>query len=222
MNFLLRNTKGQLVKNTVEDLITTLKHKGISSKNVLEAIRKIPRSLFVNPEDTGAAYEDHPLSIGYDQVISQPYLVARMTEELLKGKSMLKVLEIGTGSGYQAAVLSQLVKEIYSIERIKPLYETAKLRLKKLNIKNVRVIYGDGSNGWPEQAPYDGIIVTAAANKAPNALLEQLVDGGKMIIPLGNSYQQNLYVITKKGDLYEEHKFDPVLFVPLLTGKRED
>ncbi|KTD20068.1 protein-L-isoaspartate-O-methyltransferase [Legionella lansingensis] len=205
---------------TPDDLIQILRSKGIHSENVLTAIRHTPRHLFINPEDHAVAYEDHPLSIGYDQVITQPYLVARMTEEIMKGKNVKKVLEIGTGSGYQAAVLAQLVDQVYSIERIKALYTTAKLRFKKLKILNVKLAYGDGSNGWPEYAPFNGIIVTAAIDEPPTSLLEQLADGGRMVIPLGDRYLQRLYTIVRQGNNYEQHAMDSVSFVPLLPGER--
>jgi len=200
-----------------DNLINLLQHEGIRSKPVLTAMRLVPRHLFVNPAYEEMAYNNHPLPIGYQQTISQPYVVARMTEEIMRGKQVKRVLEIGTGSGYQAAVLSHLVDDVYSIERIKPLFDAAQARFAVLNITNVYLAYGDGSHGWPENAPFDGIIVTAAALEPPEQLLQQLAEGGRMIIPLGRDYQV-LYSITRQGNQYKSNALCAVAFVPLLSG----
>jgi len=158
------------------------------------------------------------IPIEHQQTISQPYIVARMTEALHLTGSMDKVLEIGGGSGYQAAILSELAKEVYSVERIRALYEQAKMRLQKLNIKNVKFYYGDGYLGWEEHAPYDAIIVTAATKTLPNTLIEQLKVGGRMIIPVGEFYNQQLLLVTKTSCGLDQQTLDPVRFVPLLPG----
>ena len=182
-----------------EALINLLIARGIKSDAVLNAIRATPRHLFVKPEYRIMAYADQPLSIDYRQVITQPYLVALMTEALLSGpKVMNKVLEIGTGSGYQAAVLAKLVNEVYTIERIKPLSTEAKARLENSHLDNVHVRYGDGNKGWPEHAPYDGIIVTAATDKIPPIYLEQLAEGGKLVIPPYSLLQSEMSHLQRK------------------------
>lgn len=200
-------------------LIRTLMSKGIQSQTVLDAIAKVPRHLFVPPELTDQAYFDGPLPIGHGQVISQPYVVARMTECLLANTNVRKVLEIGTGSGYQAAVLAELVETVYSIERIKTLYETANKRLENLHFDNVILHYGDGIKGWPEHAPYDGIIVTAGIDVVPLRLLEQLRVGARLVIPIGGAYGQYIDVITRTEEGFQTESYDAVRFVPLLSGK---
>ncbi|MCK5383101.1 MAG: protein-L-isoaspartate(D-aspartate) O-methyltransferase, partial [Gammaproteobacteria bacterium] len=165
------------------------------------------------------AYEDTALPIGYNQTISQPYIVAAMTDLIISGQPQ-KVLEIGTGSGYQAAVLAPLVSKVYTVERIKPLAEQARQRFRKLGLRNVRASYSDGTEGLPEFAPYDAIITTAAAEKIPQALLEQLSpDGGRLVIPVGGYDRQVLTLVTRNGDTFEKADLDPVIFVPLLTGQ---
>jgi protein-L-isoaspartate(D-aspartate) O-methyltransferase len=204
----------------LDNLIQILRDKGIHSETVLAALGKVPRHLFVHANQLDIAYLDQPLPIGYQQVITQPYLVAKMTEEVMKTNHVKKVLEIGTGSGYQAAVLAQLVEKVYSIERIKPLYEAAKLRLQELKITNVKLSYGDGNYGWPSYAPFDGIVVTAATEEPPVPLLEQLANNGRMVIPLGKrGGQHRLYSIIRHGNQFERSLLDFVLFVPLLPGK---
>lgn len=201
---------------TIEQLVQGLKNKGITNHKVLQAIRQVPRHLFLDESYQQAAYDDQALPIECQQTISQPYIVARMTELLLPGKTCKKILEIGTGSGYQAAILAQLVPEVYSVERIYDLYISAKAKLGQLKISNVMLKFADGYSGWPEYKPYDGIIVTAASHIIPRALLEQLTDGGRLIIPVGNENSQVLKVITKQHPSYKVEDFEPVIFVPLL------
>jgi len=196
----------------------------VRDARVLAAMRSIPRHEFVPADERSHAYEDHPLRIGYGQTISQPYIVAIMTE-LAALKPEHRVLEVGTGSGYQAAVLSPLVKEVYTIEIVRLLGESARERLARLGYKNVEVRVGDGYNGWPEKAPFDAIVVTAGAPHVPPALVEQLKPGGRMVIPLGeSSYSQNLVVVHKgKGprDVRME-TIMPVMFVPLTGGPKKN
>ena len=197
--------------------------QAVQDPRVLDSMRKTPRHSFVPAELVVQAYDDRPLPIGYGQTISQPYIVAKMTE-LLEPKGGHHVLEIGTGSGYQAAVLSPLVAEVYSIEIIEPLGTAARRRLDTLGYKNVEVRVGDGYFGWPEKGPFDGIIVTAAANHIPPPLVEQLKPGGRMVIPVGNPFQtQTLMLVTKgsKGphDL-QVRNLMPVAFVPLVGGPK--
>ena len=192
---------------------------------VLDSLRKTPRHRFVSAELVPYAYDDRPLPIGYGQTISQPYLVARMTE-LLEPKAAHRILEIGTGSGYQAAVLSPLVAQVYTIEIIEPLGNAAGQRLSALGYKNVEVRVGDGYYGWPEHAPFDGIIVTAAAEHVPPPLIEQLKPGGRMVIPVGNPFQPQMLVLVTKGskgprDL-QVRNLMPVAFVPLTGGAKSN
>ncbi len=198
-----------------------IKGRGIKDKNVLDVMGKIPRHLFVDESLRDRAYGDYPLPIGEGQTISQPYVVALMTESL-KLKSADRVLEIGTGSGYQAAVLAGMVKEVYTIEIKKGLADKAERRLKQLGYRNVRVRYGDGYFGWAEYAPFDAVIVTASANHIPPPLIKQLKEGGRLVIPLGSTvYYQVLTLATKdKGEVYLE-QMDPVAFVPM-TGKAQE
>lgn len=190
---------------------------------VLDSMRKTPRHRFVPGELQSNAYDDQPLPIGYGQTISQPYLVARMTE-LLEPKSEQCVLEIGTGSGYQAAVLSPLVAHVYTIEIIEPLGNSARQRLASLGYNNVEVRVGDGYFGWSERAPFDGIIVTAAANHIPPTLIEQLKPGGRMVIPVGGPFEPQMLVLVTKGSKgprdIEVRSLMPVAFVPLTGGPR--
>lgn len=193
--------------------------RGISDKSVLDAMRKVPRHEFVPPEFREFAYDDHPLPIGKEQTISQPYIVALMTELLqLRGKKEEKVLEIGTGSGYQAAVLAEIVGEVYTIEILEPLTLRAQETLERLGYKNVKVKTGDGFFGWPENAPFDAIVVTCASEKVPDPLIKQLKPGGRLIIPIGPSFSvQNLIAVTKDkyGNIKSENII-PVRFVPML------
>lgn len=202
-------------------LIEKLKTQGIHSTAVLSAIEKVPREMFVQPVFQNDAYENYPLPIGHEQTISQPYVVARMTEILLNTPTPVqKVLEIGTGSGYQAAILSQLVPEVYSIERIEPLLIDANARFEALGYSNIHTLFGDGHQGWPEKAPFDAIIVTAATESPPSALLEQLAESGRLLLPIGPpGHSQQLQLIIRKGKTFDYENYDPVIFVPLLTGR---
>jgi len=202
-----------------ESMVTEqIQRRGISDKLVLSAMRKVPRHEFVPDDMKPYAYEDSPLPIGEKQTISQPYIVALMTELLgLKGGE--KVLEIGTGSGYQAAILAEIAKEVYTIEIIKYLADSADERLHRLGYKNVTVKYGDGYQGWKEHAPFDGIIVTAAPDHIPQPLVDQLKIGGKMVIPVGDTFQE-LKLIIKKDENVTEKSIVPVRFVPM-TGEAQ-
>lgn len=192
--------------------------RGISDKNTLKAMQTVPRHLFVPEEYRDDAYEDRPLPINYGQTISQPYIVAYMTELLHVGAGDT-VLEIGTGSGYQAAVLAEFVDKVYTIEIVKELGLSAKARLKALNYHNVEVKIGDGYNGWKEHGPYDGIVVTAAVEHIPLPLIEQLKDGGRMIIPVGSPHSvQNLMLVTKSGKVITKSLM-LVRFVPFTRKK---
>lgn len=195
----------------VEQLIP----RGIKDRNVLDAFRKIERQRFIPEELRESAYADFPIPIGKGQTISQPYIVALMTESLnLSGKE--KILEIGTGSGYQTAILCELAKEVFSIERFDSLAETAKALLNELGYNNIRIKTGDGTLGWKEQAPFDGILVAAATPKVPEALLEQLNENGRLIIPLGESFSQILTLIEKKNNKFEKTEICGCVFVPLI------
>ena len=197
-----------------------IKGRGIRDRKVLEAMGKVPRHLFVGVLQKGQAYGDHPLPIGEGQTISQPYVVALMTEAL-RLKPTDRVLEIGTGSGYQAAVLAELVQEVYSIEIRKPLADMAEKRLRELGYRNVEVKYGDGYFGWPEHAPFDAIIITAAANHIPPPLIRQLKEGGRLILPLGSTtFSQTLTLVTKKGGELTVEELGAVAFVPM-TGEAQ-
>jgi protein-L-isoaspartate(D-aspartate) O-methyltransferase len=190
--------------------------RGVKDARTLDAMRKVPRHLFVPAGLASEAYADHPLPIGHRQTISQPYIVAFMTEALhLKGGET--VLEVGTGSGYQAAVLAEIVARVYTIEIVTPLAEESRERLKRLGYDNVQVRAGDGYQGWPEAAPFDAIIVTAAAPRIPEPLKQQLRDGGRLILPVGDSWQE-LVVVTRRGERYDEERILPVRFVPM-TGE---
>jgi protein-L-isoaspartate(D-aspartate) O-methyltransferase len=190
--------------------------RGIKDERVLEAMRKVPRHLFVPENLRGSAYHDGPLSIGEGQTISQPYMVALMTECLgLKGGE--KVLEIGTGSGYQTAVLAELAEHVYSIERVPILLEKAQQVLTDLGYETITFFKeGDGTFGWPEESPFDGIIVTAGAPDISPILVQQLNDGGVLVVPVGSRYSQTLYKVTKKGDMIEKEERTLCVFVPLI------
>ncbi len=191
-----------------------LKGRDITDEKVLSSMAKVKRHLFVPAESRAWAHEDRPLPIGYGQTISQPYIVAYMTQaaQLKEGD---KVLEVGTGSGYQAAILAEIVKEVYTIEILPELAQTAKARLKQLSYSNIQVIVGDGYKGWPQAAPYDAIIVTAAPTQIPQELIRQLKEGGRMIIPIG-SFEQELLRITKTKDGFKEERLLSVHFVPMI------
>ncbi|WP_252180070.1 protein-L-isoaspartate(D-aspartate) O-methyltransferase [Endozoicomonas sp. 4G] len=210
---------GMTSRRTRDRLINRLAAQGIDSVEVLEVIRKTPRHLFVDEALSHRAYEDTALPIGFGQTLSQPYIVARMTEALMAAGPLDRVLEVGTGSGYQTAILSPLVKKIYSVERIKPLYERAKKRLKTLSIHNAQFKLSDGGMGWSVMSPFDGIIVTAAPDQVPEELLQQLSeDNGRLIIPVGGRGVQDLWLITRHGDVFKREVLEAVRFVPLLDG----
>ncbi len=194
---------------------TQIAARGITDERVLEAMRKVPRHLFVEEALRDQAYADHPLPIGEGQTISQPYIVALMTEALeLKGDE--KVLEIGTGSGYQTAILAELARWVYSIERYPRLLERARQVLEALGYHNVILRLGDGTKGWPEAAPFDAIIVTAAGPRVPEPLLEQLAEGGRLVMPVGDEWSQYLVKVVKKGGKFHRQTLEPVRFVKLV------
>ena len=209
---------GMTSARTRDRLVRRLIEQGIRSEAVLEQIRNVPRHLFVDEALASRAYEDTALPIGHGQTISQPFVVARMTEALLDGFSGEKVLEIGTGCGYQTVVLAPLVKRIYSVERISELLRKTRQRLRDLNIYNVQFRPGDGWQGWPKYAPYDGIIVAAAASRLPEKLLDQLAPGGRLIMPVGPSGRQELTLVTRRDDHFEQQSLGAVSFVPLVPG----
>jgi protein-L-isoaspartate(D-aspartate) O-methyltransferase len=209
---------GMTSARTRERLVTRLRESGIADSQVLDRVRSVPRHLFVDEALASRAYEDTALPLGHGQTISQPYIVARMTEALIEGGAPRKVLEIGTGCGYQTAILAPLVVTLYSVERIVALQQRARKVLRDLKIRNVHMRHGDGFEGWPAYAPYDGIIVAAAAHSVPPALLEQLAPGGRMVLPVGPEREQQLMRITRRGDTFEREALGPVTFVPLLAG----
>jgi protein-L-isoaspartate(D-aspartate) O-methyltransferase len=209
---------GMTSARTRDRLIQRLQEQGITNLVVLDRIRNLPRHIFVDEALASRAYEDTSLPIGFSQTISQPYIVARMTEALLEGGPLAKVLEIGTGCGYQTAVLAPLVGRICSVERIGGLQERARLRLKELGIKNVRFRHGDGADGWKAQAPFDGILVAAAPLHVPEALIAQLAIGGRLIVPAGPEGQQQLLRIVRRDQGIERKVLGPVSFVPLVGG----
>ncbi len=193
--------------------------RGVTDSRVIQALQNVPRHVFVPDAEREQAYEDHPLPIGFEQTISQPYIVAFMTEAL-RLQPHERVLEIGTGSGYQAAILSQLVNKVFSIEIVEPLAERANKAIQKLGMTNVVVQAGDGYQGWPEEAPFDAIILTAAPEHIPQPLLDQLAIGGRLILPLG-SHVQKLILLTRAPDGWQKEELLPVAFVPM-TGEAEN
>jgi protein-L-isoaspartate(D-aspartate) O-methyltransferase len=209
---------GMTSARTRDRLVQRLREQGITDPVVLDRIRNVPRHIFVDEALGTRAYEDTALPIGFGQTISQPYIVARMTEALLAAGPLSKVLEVGTGCGYQTAVLAPLVGKIYSIERIEPLYLRAKLRLDELELRNVRLKHGDGTQGWKSIAPFDGILVAAAPVAVPEALFKQLRVGGRLIVPVGAEGQQELIRFTRKENRIERQSLGSVAFVPLLAG----
>jgi protein-L-isoaspartate(D-aspartate) O-methyltransferase len=210
---------GMTSARTRERLIQRLREQGIGNPRVLDQIRNVPRHLFVDEALATRAYEDTALPIGHGQTISQPYIVARMTEALLDGaRTPGKVLEIGTGCGYQTTVLSPLVRFVYSIERISALLDRARVRFRELGVRNVHLRHGDGFQGWPAHAPYDGILMAAAPLAIPEALFEQLAPGGRLIAPVGPEGRQQLVRVTRRKDDLQMEKLGLVSFVPLLKG----
>jgi len=212
---------GMTSSRTRERMINRLMEQGIRSNKVLDVIRNTPRHIFMDEALASRAYEDTALPIGYNQTISQPYIVAKMTELLLASSGRLeKVLEIGTGCGYQTAILAQLVNHVYSVERIAPLQKKAKDRLWGLKLKNVSYLHSDGGWGWLDHAPYDGILVAAAPPEIPEMLLQQMAVGGVMVIPIGKGSSQQLQRVTRTEGGYEVERLEPVVFVPFLSGRK--
>ena len=211
---------GMTSLRTRERMVKRLSEQGIHNEKILEIMRDTPRHIFMDEALSSRAYEDTALPIGYNQTISQPYIVAKMTELLLGASSHLgKVLEIGTGCGYQTAVLAQLVDHVYTIERILPLQRKAKSHLWDIKLKNISYLYSDGNLGWPDYAPFDGILASAAPAEIPAQLLQQLAIGGVMIIPIGKNGQQILQRVTRRTSGYDIEKLEAVTFVPFLSGK---
>lgn len=209
---------GMTSARTRDRLVERLRSRGIRSEVVLGQIRNVPRHLFVDEALASRAYEDTALPIGHGQTISQPYVVAQMTEALLEGFEGETVLEIGTGCGYQTAILAPLVKKVYSVERIPELLRKTRRRLRELGIYNVQFRPGDGWQGWPKYAPYDGIIVAAAAPELPAKLLEQLAPGGRLVMPVGPPGRQQLTLVVRRRDHFEQRPLGGVSFVPLVHG----
>jgi protein-L-isoaspartate(D-aspartate) O-methyltransferase len=204
-------------QRTRERLIQRLMDQGITHFEVLEAIRSVPRHLFVDEALAHRSYEDTALPIGYGQTLSQPYMVARMSELALAQSRPAKVLELGSGSGYQTAILAALVGEICAVERIKPLLERARKQLRMLKIRNVRLRHGDGLEGWSSEAPFDLILGAAAPEQIPAALLEQLAPGGRLILPVGGR-RQTLTIVTATQEGFVEEAIEEVNFVPMISG----
>ena len=208
---------GMTSQRTRTRMIDRLREQGIRDEHVLAAIAAVPRHVFVEEALASRAYEDTALPLGFSQTISQPYIVARMIEVLRSGRELGKTLEIGAGCGYQAAVLAQLTDEVYAVERIEPLLAKAKLNMRAFQQFKVRLKHADGNLGLPEAAPFDTIIVAAAALRVPNALLQQLALGGRMLLPLGAG-DQYLLLVERRAEGYVETRLDSVRFVPLLSG----
>ncbi len=211
---------GMTSARTRERLIQRLREQGIANEQVLERIRSVPRHLFVDEALASRAYEDTALPIGFGQTISQPYVVARMTALLIEGGPLRKALEIGTGCGYQTAVLAPMVGQLFSIERIDALMRRARERMRLLNLYQVRLRLADGWKGWPSEAPFDGILAAAAAPSLPESLLQQLADGGRLIMPVGAGRGQRLLRVTRRGSVFEQESLDGVSFVPMIEGVR--
>jgi protein-L-isoaspartate(D-aspartate) O-methyltransferase len=209
---------GMTSQGTRDRLVKILREEGIKDERVLKAITQVPRHEFVDEALSSRAYENTALPIGQSQTISQPWIVARMTEALLDGGNPEKVLEVGTGSGYQAAILSHLVPMVFTVERIDELLKLARRRFHNLRLNNIYIRYADGHLGWPSQAPFDGIMVTAASQSVPQELLDQLAVGGTLVIPVEKSGQQRLMAVRRTGDGFEETDLGAVVFVPLLSG----
>ena len=208
---------GMTSQRTRDRLVRRLKDHGIRDQRVLDVIGATPRHIFIDEALAHRAYEDTALPIGHGQTISQPFIVALMTQTLLE-RPRDRVLEVGTGSGYQTAVLAALVKQVYSVERIQALIDRARERFRAMHLRNIRLRFDDGNLGWPEYAPFDGIIVTAAARSVPDALVAQLAVGGRMVIPVGEASAQRLRVIDNTPDGLREENLEYVRFVPLLRG----
>ena len=216
---------GLTSRRTRERLVAHLKTSGIADEEVLDVIATVPRHIFVDEAIAHRAYEDNALPIGHGQTISQPYVVARMTAALLgslrrAGRVPRRVLEIGTGSGYQTAVLASLVETVFSVERIRDLLERARTRLRAMDVRNVRLRHDDGNLGWASEAPFDAVLVTAGASHVPDALMEQLRDGSPLVIPVGRGDVQQLKLLEREGDAWRQQTLEDVRFVPLVPGTR--
>ncbi len=210
---------GMTSQRTRDRLVELLARQGIEEPRVLEAVRTVPRHLFVDEALESRAYDNTPLPIGHGQTISQPWVVARMTELLLEHGVPGRVLEVGTGSGYQAAILAQIVPEVYSVERVGALIPAVRQRFRDLGYRNVMIRHGDGYEGWPEYAPYEGIIVTAAPERVPEALLGQLAEGGRLVAPVGGPGGQDLRVVEHRDGAFHQSTISAVSFVPMLRGR---
>jgi len=209
---------GMTSQRTRLRMIDRLRGQGIRDEVVLAALSEVPRHLFIDEALASRAYDDFALPLGFGQTISNPYIVARMTELARGGGALGKVLEIGTGCGYQTAVLARMAKEVYSIERLAPLLAKARRHLREVRVANARLRHGDGLLGMPEVAPFDAIIMSAAATHVPESLLDQLAVGGRMVLPMASNGEQRLCVIERSMQGYSEKRMDQVKFVPLLPG----
>lgn len=210
---------GMTSQRTRSRLVERLREQGIGSEVILDAINETPRHAFIDEALAHRAYEDSSLPIGYNQTISQPFIVARMTEALMADGPLGSVLEVGTGSGYQTAILARLVDKVYTVERINGLLKRARERLQSIGYRNIAYRHSDGGMGWPERGPFDGIIVTASPRIIPPELLAQLADNGRMLVPVGEAREQQLLLLRKNGDEIEQTRLETVRFVPLLGGK---
>jgi len=217
MEFDLRGI-GMTSRRTRLRLVKQLQEQGIDNPLIIDVLKDLPRHIFVDEALAHRAYENTALPIGHNQTISQPYIVARMTELLLDGRPLKKVLEVGTGSGYQAAILAGLAERVFTVERIQPLLEKARQRFRALGLDNIFSQLADGHWGWPEEGPFDGIMVTAAPEQIPEDLIMQLADGAKLAIPVGAGGRQHLLVLTRQGDEVISETVESVRFVPLLGG----
>ena len=209
---------GMTSERTRQRLVDRLRRGGITDSRVLEAIRAVPRHLFVDEALASRAYEDIALPIGFGQTMSQPYVVALMTQAVCGGRALGRILEIGTGCGYQTAVLTHLCETVYTVERMRELFRLARNRLFDLKFRSVKFRHGDGMQGWPEYAPYDGILVAAAPPDVPETLLAQLAVGGRMVVPIGGRELQTLTIVERSPDGFEHRELESVNFVPLVSG----
>jgi protein-L-isoaspartate(D-aspartate) O-methyltransferase len=210
---------GMTSQRTRDRMVSRLAEQGIANAQVLDVMRNTPRHIFVDEALASRAYENTALPIGYNQTISQPYIVAKMTELLLEFGPLQRVLEIGTGCGYQTAILAQLVEHVYTVERILPLQRKAITHLRELRIRNVSYLHNDGGWGWPDYAPFDGIIVAAAPQIIPQMLLQQMAIGGAMVIPIGNENMQELHRVIRNPNEFSIEELEAVSFVPFLSGR---
>jgi len=210
---------GMTSQRTRTRLVERLRAQGIENETLLDVISETPRHLLIDEALAHRAYEDTALPIGFNQTISQPYVVARMTEALLEAGPLGTVLEVGTGSGYQTALLARLADKVYTVERISGLLNRARDRLGQMGYRNIYFKHADGGLGWPEKGPFQAIMVTASPRTLPAALIDQLADGGRMLVPVGAARSQDLLLIRKHGDEIEQTVLEPVRFVPLLGGK---